>query len=164
MLLICRNSINCHMLTLCLAILLNSLIRWRSSEFPGGSASWGSGVITAEAHVWSLALELPHAPGVAKLKKKKKKKEFYRNPIRFSTYAIKLSTNIDSFNSFFPISTLFISFLCVCVSNLSKTYESRHLCLVLRLGEKWFNSSPLTKILAVSFCRSFNQIKKVPFS
>ena len=44
-------------------------------EFPGGSVGKGSGIITAVAHVRSLAQELPHVTGTAKKRKEKKRKE-----------------------------------------------------------------------------------------
>ena len=43
------------------------------SELPGDAVGQVSGVVTAEARVWALAKELPHAMGVAKKKKKQTK-------------------------------------------------------------------------------------------
>lgn len=47
----------------------------KHASLPGGSASEGSGTVTALALVQSLAQDLPHAIGAAKGKKRKEKKK-----------------------------------------------------------------------------------------
>lgn len=45
-------------------------VRIGFQEFPCGAACWGSGVVTASTWIQFLALQLLHAPGAAKKKKK----------------------------------------------------------------------------------------------
>ena len=46
----------------------------KKEEFPGGSLSWGSDIVTTTVQVTAMAQELLYATSTAKKKKKKKEK------------------------------------------------------------------------------------------